>query len=77
MSETKTEPPKIEPAKSGRSTCKGCREKIAKEVIRVGSPYQFASPSGNERTGFSWYHLECTPGYVIPEAINSLKENPN
>ncbi|MHA1444727.1 MAG: PARP-type zinc finger-containing protein, partial [Candidatus Hodarchaeales archaeon] len=76
MSETKTELPKIEPAKSGRSKCKGCQEKIIKDTIRVGSSYQFTSPSGSEFTGYSWYHLRCTPGYIIPEALSFLKENP-
>ena len=76
MSETKTELPKIEPAKSGRSKCKECQEKILKDTIRVGSPYQFTSPSGTELTGYSWYHLGCTPGYIIPEALSFLKENP-
>jgi len=76
MSETKTELPKIEPAKSGRSTCKGCREKILKDTIRVGTPYQFNSPKGEVFTGYSWYHLECTPGYIIPETINTIKKSP-
>jgi poly [ADP-ribose] polymerase len=76
MSETKSETPKIEPAKSSRSTCKECRQKIMKDKIRVGNPYQFNSPKGDVLTGFSWFHLECTPGYVIPEVINSLKESP-
>ena len=76
MSETKTQPSKIEPAKSSRSTCKECRQKIMKDNIRVGNPYQFNSPKGDVLTGYSWFHLECTPSYVIPEVINSLKENP-
>ena len=76
MSETKTELPKIEPAKSGRSSCRECRKKILKDAIRVGNPYQFNSPKGDVLTGYSWFHLECTPSYVIPETINSLKRDP-
>ncbi len=76
MSETKTQLPKIELAKSSRSTCRGCRQKIIKDEIRVGNPYQFNSPKGDVLTGYSWFHLECTPSYVIPEVITSLKENP-
>jgi hypothetical protein len=76
MSETKTELLKIEPAKSSRSMCRGCQKKINKDTIRVGNPYQFNSPKGDEITGYRWFHLECTPGYVIPDTINSLNENP-
>jgi hypothetical protein len=47
-----------------------------KDKIRVGNPYQFNSPKGDVLTGYSWFHLECTPSYVIPEVINSLKETP-
>ena len=76
MSETKPQLPKVEPAKSSRSTCRECRQKIIKDEIRVGNPYEFNSPKCDVLTGYSWFHLKCTPGYIIPEVINSLKVNP-
>ena len=50
----------IETAKSGRSTCKTCKEKIAKDELRIGKE----SPGPSD--GFamtSWYHAKC---FVIP-----------
>ena len=44
----------IEPAKSGRSTCKGCKEKIEKDSWRFGSSVAM----GNHITTY-WKHLEC------------------
>ena len=76
MSERKPDLPKVEPAKSSRSICRECRQKIAKDEIRVGNPYEFTTPKGDVLTGYSWFHLKCTPGYIIPEVINSLKANP-
>lgn len=47
----------IEPAKSGRAKCRGCREKIGKGELRFGHevPNNFAD---GEMT-YQWYHLAC------------------
>ncbi len=46
----------IERAASGRSTCKGCKEKIAKDSLRIGKrmPNFFAASGEYEMTQF--YH---------------------
>jgi bifunctional polynucleotide phosphatase/kinase len=47
----------LEYAKSGRSTCKGCSETIAKGAIRLGA-------SAHDARGFDntkWYHVACFP----------------
>lgn len=48
----------IEVAKSGRATCRGCGEKIAKDVVRYGEEVAntFAEEGG---TSYRWLHLEC------------------
>ena len=46
--------PRVEPAKSSRSTCRGCGRNIGKETIRVGEPAVF-----QEHVSYGWYHLQC------------------
>jgi len=42
-------------AKSGRSKCRGCRQKIEKGSVRFGVvDYTFSS-----KGSYSWYHLAC------------------
>jgi hypothetical protein len=53
--------PKIERAKSSRSTCRTCKQKISKDIYRVGIPYQFTRPDGEEITSYGSYHPECVP----------------
>ena len=76
MSITESDKPKIEPAKSGRSKCRECQEKIQKDILRVGIPYPFTTPKGEVITSYRYYHLECTPSYSIPDVISALKEKP-
>ncbi|CAO1945044.1 unnamed protein product [Urochloa humidicola] len=52
----------VEYAKSGRSTCKGCTENIAKGTLRLGA--SFHDPRGFENT--KWYHVACFPTSSYP-----------
>ncbi len=45
----------IEWARSGRSTCQGCRRKISADELRYGHP---TSPNAS-KPRFRWYHLKC------------------
>ncbi|OLS27409.1 MAG: hypothetical protein HeimC3_04080 [Candidatus Heimdallarchaeota archaeon LC_3] len=66
---------KIEYAKSSRSTCKLCNEKIMKEEIRVGVPGYF-----QQYLTYKWQHSKCTTfGAAVPnpedlEGYNDLNE---
>ncbi len=51
-------PDKFELAKSNRSTCKKCKEKIMKDVVRFGEESVFVR-DGNEIRSFRWYHFDC------------------
>lgn len=67
----------LEIAKSGRSTCRGCREKIDKGVLRFGEevPNQFSEEGG---TTFRWWHLACAAakGKLANEVRDALKSYP-
>ncbi|XP_004969877.1 polynucleotide 3'-phosphatase ZDP isoform X2 [Setaria italica] len=52
----------VEYAKSGRSTCKGCNENIAKATLRLGA--SFHDTRGFENT--KWYHVTCFPTSSYP-----------
>jgi hypothetical protein len=45
---------KVEPAKSGRSTCKTCGHKIDKDLLRLGEPSFY-----EEHITYRWHHLAC------------------
>lgn len=63
----------IEIAKSGRATCRGCRQKIEKNVARFGEevPNMFSEEGG---TTFRWWHLECgAKGKLANEVRDALK----
>ncbi len=48
----------IQPAKSGRASCKTCRKKIDKGVLRFGEAFvNTFSDSG--RVSHRWHHMEC------------------
>jgi hypothetical protein len=70
-------PHTIEVAKSGRSTCRGCRQKIEKGILRFGEevPNLFSEEGG---TTFRWWHLECgaTKGKLANEVRDALKSYP-
>ncbi|MFQ5766811.1 MAG: hypothetical protein ACE5ID_02365 [Acidobacteriota bacterium] len=44
----------IEGARSGRSRCKACRRRIAKDSLRIG--FFIQGPFGD---GYLWHHLKC------------------
>lgn len=62
----------IEIAKSGRATCRGCGEKIAKDVIRFGEevPNAFAEEGG---TTYRWWHLPCAAKKHANDLRKALK----
>ena len=47
-------PYRVEGARSSRSSCKACRKKIDKGVLRLG--VMIEGPFGS---GYLWYHLKC------------------
>ncbi len=48
----------IEVAKSGRAACRTCKEKIAKDELRLGEAVPNAFSDGDEPS-FRWHHLKC------------------
>ncbi|KAL0236061.1 hypothetical protein GEMRC1_002643 [Eukaryota sp. GEM-RC1] len=51
---------KVEPAKSSRSACRHCKDKIEKGVLRVAKVVWRKVPKREEPVeNFEWYHLEC------------------
>ncbi|MHA2074887.1 MAG: PARP-type zinc finger-containing protein [Candidatus Hodarchaeales archaeon] len=65
--------PKLEKAKSSRSTCRTCGQKILKDIYRVGIPYQFTRPDGEKITSYGWYHPKCVPFNSIQSTMNILE----
>lgn len=53
----------IEESKSSRATCRSCKKKIDKGVLRFGEETvnTFSSDGG---TSYFWHHLECAAGKV-------------
>ena len=47
-------PWKVEPAKSSRSTCKTCGNKIDQDTLRLGEPGMF-----DDHVTYKWHHLAC------------------
>ena len=45
-------------SKSNRATCRKCKEKIPKDVVRFGEESVFVK-DGNEIRSFRWYHFHC------------------
>lgn len=63
----------IEVAKSGRATCRGCRQKIEKDALRFGeeTPNMFSEEGGMT---YRWWHLECAAkGKLANEVRDTLK----
>jgi hypothetical protein len=56
----------VEPAKSGRATCKGCMQKIAKDTLRVGKEYDTG-----QYQGVAWKHLTCTDMVSVHDSLSS------
>ncbi len=51
---------KLEHAKSSRSKCKKCKEKIEKGTYRLGKPYDY---DGHET--YQWYHVVCVKNVKV------------
>jgi len=49
---------RIERARSGRSACRTCKEKIAKGELRFGVAYKSRYDEG-DKFSFAWHHLPC------------------
>ncbi|CAN5763783.1 hypothetical protein BH09MYX1_BH09MYX1_14910 [soil metagenome] len=62
----------IEVAKTGRATCRGCGEKIAKDVVRYGEevPNAFSEEGG---TSYRWLHLACAAKKHANDLRTALK----
>lgn len=63
----------IEESKSNRATCRTCRQKIDKGVLRFGeeAPNQFDEGT----TSYFWHHLLCAAGKkpaLVTEALKSF-----
>jgi hypothetical protein len=60
-------PHKIEPAPSGRASCRGCKQPIAKGALRFAeeTPNQYSEDGG---TSFRYWHLAC----AAPKLANEL-----
>ncbi|PRW56177.1 Poly polymerase and DNA-Ligase Zn-finger region family [Chlorella sorokiniana] len=56
-----TNPYCIEYARSGRATCQGCKDLIAKGDLRLGSPVVF----GDQGVSYKWRHFRCLTGAVL------------
>ena len=67
--------PKIERAKSSRSTCRTCGQKIVKDIYRIGIPYEFTRPDGEKITSYGWYHPECVPFNSIQPTVDIVESD--
>ncbi|MHC5114344.1 MAG: PARP-type zinc finger-containing protein [Planctomycetota bacterium] len=52
-------PDVIEPARSGRAKCRGCREKIEKDAMRFGEEVPNPYADEDDATAVHWFHLRC------------------
>lgn len=51
----------VEYAKSGRSACKKCKNKIDKDLVRLGFSRADTDPDAVQGFGCSWHHFGCFP----------------
>ncbi|KAF6202111.1 hypothetical protein GE061_004509 [Apolygus lucorum] len=63
-------PYRAEYAKSGRSTCKGCKTSIAKDVLRLAVMVQ--SPVYDGKVP-NWYHCMCFFGKQRPKTVGDIQ----
>ena len=59
----------IEHAKSGRASCRKCREKIAKDELRFGHETVF-----QDAVTYQWYHLKCAAQKVANDLNEALRD---
>lgn len=55
----------IELAKTGRAACKKCKEKIAKDDLRIGKE----APGPGDYTMTSWFHPAC---FTLPRNLSGM-----
>ena len=60
----------IEESKSNRATCRSCREKIDKGVLRFGAETPNAFGDG---PSYQWHHLACAAGKMPAKVKEALK----
>jgi|MDSY01.1.fsa_nt_gb hypothetical protein len=60
----------VEPAKSARSTCKGCKLTIGVDVLRFGSHREVQTSNGEHTQAF-WSHPGCVTLKVFENAIEA------
>lgn len=60
----------IEEARSGRSTCKTCKKKIAKGELRFGVAYKSRYDEG-DNFSYAWHHLPCA-AKALPEKVKPI-----
>jgi hypothetical protein len=58
---------KVEPAKSSRSTCRICSQKIEKGELRLGEPSLF-----DGHVSYGWHHLKCAARLLKGSTLDSL-----
>lgn len=64
---------KIEPAPSGRAACRGCKQSIAKGVLRFAEEFQ--NPYSEEAgTSFRYWHLPCAGVKLANELEEALAQ---
>ena len=65
-------PHKVEPAPSGRASCRGCKEPIAKGVLRFGEEFQnpYSEDGG---ASFRYWHLRCAATKMANELRDALR----
>lgn len=59
---------RIEPSPSARATCRGCKAKIEKGVLRFAE--EFSSTFSDEGTSFRYWHLVCA-GKKLPAEVTA------
>jgi hypothetical protein len=62
---------KIEPAPTGRASCRGCKQTIAKGELRFGEEFQNAY-SEDGGMSFRYWHLKCAAAKLANELRGAL-----
>jgi hypothetical protein len=62
---------KIEPAPTGRASCRGCKQPIAKGELRFGEEFQNAY-SEDGGLSFRYWHLKCAAAKLANELRGAL-----
>ncbi len=60
----------IEESKSNRATCRSCREKIDKRVLRFGAETPNAFGEG---PSYQWHHLKCAAAQMPGKVTEAVK----